>query len=162
MLVEHEYQRKGTLAYLAAWDVHEARLYGRIEPRATIAAFDGLASEFMGREPYRSARRAFLVVDNGTIHRGQRAVERLRSQWPQLLLVHLPLHVSWLDQVEIYFSIVKRQVLTPNDFPSPEIAAARILAFQDYYQKIAKPFQWHFTRHDLDELLGRLAFPWAA
>ena len=162
MLVEHEYQRKGTLAYLAAWDVHEARLYGRIEARATIAAFDGLVSEFMGRDPYRSARRVFLVVDNGTIHRGERAAERLRTQWPQLVLVHLPLHASWLDQVEIYFSIVKRQVLTPNDFPSREAAAARILAFQNHYQKIAKPFQWRFTRHDLDKLLGHLAHRRAA
>jgi len=156
MRVEHEYQRKGTLAYLAAWDVHEAQVFGRIESRATIVAFDALVAQLMEREPYRSAARIFLVVDNGTIHRGQRAVDRLRAQWPHLVLVHLPLHASWLDQVEIYFSILKRQVLTPNDFPSREIAATSILGFQNRYQQIAKPFKWQFTRHDLNRLLARL------
>lgn len=162
MRVEHEYQRLGTLAYLAAWDVHKAKLFGRVESRATIAAFDGLVGQFMAQEPYRSARRVFLVVDNGTIHRGQRAIQRLQAQWPHLQVVHLPVHASWLDQVEIYFSILKRKVLTPNDFPSRQAAITRILNFQAYYQKIATPFKWTFTRADLKRLLAKLDMRQAA
>lgn len=162
MRVEHEYRRLGTVAYLAAWDVHRAHLFGRVEHRATISAFDGLVADFMSQEPYRSAARVFLVVDNGTLHRGQRAVHRLASQWPHLVVVHLPLHASWLDQVEIYFSILKRKALTPNDFPSREAAVGRILEFQAHYQRIAKPFHWTFTRRDLAALLERLHVPKAA
>lgn len=162
MRVEHEYKRLGTLAYLAAWDVHQAKLFGLVEARATILAFDALVDQFMSQEPYRSARRVFLVVDNGTIHRGQRASDRLQAQWNNLVLVHLPLHASWLDQVEIYFSILKRKVLTPNDFPSRQAAVERILAFQDHYQTIARPFHWTFTRDDLAKLMAKLALPQAA
>ena len=162
MRVEHEYRRLGTLAYLAAWDVHRAQLFGRVEERTSILAFDGLVADFMSQEPYRSASRVFLVVDNGTLHRGQRAIERLASQWPHLVLVHLPLHASWLDQVEIYFSILKRKVLTPNDFPSRQAAITRILNFQAYYQEIATPFKWTFTRADLKRLLAKLDMRQAA
>lgn len=162
MRVEHEYKRLGTLAYLAAWDVHHAKLFGRVEPRATILAFDALVAQFMFQEPYRSAPRVFLVVDNGTVHRGQRAIHRLQAQWNNLVLVHLPLHASWLEQVEIYFSILKRKVLTPNDFPSRQAAVERILAFQDHYQTIAQPFHWTFTRDDLANLMAKLALPRAA
>lgn len=157
MRVEHEYWRRGTLAYLAAWDVHRAALFGRIEPRSTIAAFDRLVEQIMAEAPYRSAKRVFLVVDNGTVHRGQRSIDRLKDRWPQLILVHLPIHASWLNQIEIYFSILKRKVLTPNDFPSAEEAAHRLLAFQDYYQVIAQPFEWKFTRADLARLMASLS-----
>ena len=159
MRVEHEYKRLGTLAYLAAWDVHQAKLFGQVEARATILAFDALVAQFMSQEPYRSATRVFLVVDNGTIHRGQRAIHRLQAQWNNLVLVHLPLHASWLDQVEIYFSILKRKVLTPNDFPSRQAVVERILAFQHHYQMIARPFHWTFTRDDLAKLMAKLALP---
>lgn len=157
MRVEHEYRRMGTLAYLAAWDVHRAALFGRIEPRSTIAAFDRLVEQIMSEEPYRSADRVFLVVDNGTVHRGQRSIDRLQDRWPQLILIHLPIHASWLNQIEIYFSILKRKVLTPNDFASAEAAADRIQAFQDHYQAIAQPFEWKFTREDLARLMTSLS-----
>jgi hypothetical protein len=105
MRMEHEYRRHGTRAYIAAWDVHRAKLFGRVADRSTIASFDGLAAEVMAQEPYRSAKRVFWVVDNGTVHRGPASVRRLRDQWPNLVLVHLPIHASWLNQVEIYFSV---------------------------------------------------------
>lgn len=56
------------------------------------------------------------MVDNGTAHRGERAARRLAERHPDLALVHLPIHASWRNQVEIYFSILQRKVLTPNDF----------------------------------------------
>ena len=110
----------------------------------------------MALEPYRSAKRVFRVVDNGTIHRGQRAADRLRGQFPNLTLVHLPKHASWLNQIEIYFSILQRKALTPAQFASHDEVAQRILGFQDHYQQIASPFEWTFTRGDLTRLMARI------
>jgi DDE superfamily endonuclease len=157
MLVEHEYERGGALAYFAAWDVHRAKLFGRCEPTTGIAPFGRLVNQVMGQEPYASARRVFWVVDNGSSHRGQAAMRRLATDWPQAQLVHTPVHASWLNQVEIYLSIVQRKCLTPNDFASLAAVQERLLAFQRRYEQAAKPFEWKFTRHDLALLLKRLA-----
>jgi transposase len=97
----------------------------------------------------------FWIVDGGTIHRGQAARERLESRFPNLTLVHLPKHASWLNQLEIYFSILQRKALTPADFSSQDEVAARILGFQDHSQQIATPFEWKFTRAYLDRLMAR-------
>ena len=156
-LVEHEYARGGALQYLAAWDVHRARLFGRCEPTTGIEPFGRLVSQVMAAEPYRSARRVFWVLDNGSSHRGRAAVRRLVEAHPRLVPVHLPVHASWLNQVEIYFSILERKVLTPADAASLEELAARILAFQVRYEVLAQPFEWKFTRTDLTRLLARLA-----
>ncbi len=153
--VEHEYRRRGTCAYQAVWDVHGARLFGHVVERSTIETFDELVASVMTTEPYRSADRVFWVVDNGTIHRGERAIQRLQGQWPKLILVHLPVHASWLNQIEIYFSVLQRKALTPDDFDSQEALAERIQGFQERYQRIARPFQWKFTRADLSRLLQR-------
>jgi hypothetical protein len=157
MLVEHEYERGGALAYFAAWDVHRAKLFGRCEPTTGIVPFGRLVNQVMGQEPYASARRVFWVVDNGSSHRGQAAMRRLATDWPQAQLVHTPVHASWLNQVEIYLSIVQRKCLTPNDFASLAAVQERLLAFQRRYEQAAKPFEWKFTRHDLALLLKRLA-----
>jgi hypothetical protein len=77
--------------------------------------------------------------------------------YPHLVPVHLPVHASWLNQVEIYFSILERKVLSPADAASLEELAARILAFQVRYEVLAQPFEWKFTRSDLTKLLERLA-----
>ena len=115
MRVEHEYRRHGVCAYIAAWDVHRARLFGEVVKKISIVAFDALVARVMTEEPYRSARRVFWIVDGGTIHRGQAAAERLKSRFPNLTLVHLPKHASWLNQIEIYFSILQRKALTPAE-----------------------------------------------
>jgi DDE superfamily endonuclease len=100
---EFEYTRGGALQYLAAWDVHRAKIFGRCEPTTGIDPFGRLVAQVMTTEPYRSARRVFWAVDNGSSHRGQTAARRLHGQWPTLHLVHLPVHASWLNQVEVYF-----------------------------------------------------------
>ncbi len=157
MRVEHEYERKGALAYLAAWDVQRAKLFGRCEPKNGIGPFGRLVEEVMSMEPYASADRVFWVVDNGSSHRGEASVKRLEGAWPNLRLIHLPVHASWLNQIEIYFSVVARKVLTPNDFAGLEVLAKCLLAFQERYEQAAEPFAWKFTRHDLHRLLSRLA-----
>jgi hypothetical protein len=157
MRVEHEYERGGALAYLAAWDVHQAKIFGRCEPTTGIAPFGRLVEQVMTTEPYASARRVYWVVDNGSSHRGQRAIDRLQERWPNARLVQLPIHASWLNQVEIYFSVVQRKVLTPNDFANLANVEARLLAFERRYEQTAAPFEWRFTRTDLIKLLERLA-----
>jgi hypothetical protein len=116
--VEHEYRRAGAWAYIAALDVHRAKVFGRCEKSTGIKPFDRLVAQVMAEPPYCNARRVFWIVDNGSSHRGQPAVARLQTAFPNLVLVHTPVHASWLNQVEIYFSIVQRKALTPNDFSS--------------------------------------------
>ena len=157
MRIEHEYERGGALAYLTAWDVHQARLFGRCEPSTGIQPFGRLVEQVMESEPYASARRVFWIVDNGSSHRGQVSVDRLESAWDNLTLIHLPVHASWLNQIEIYFSIVQRKVLSPNDFTDLAEVEQRLLAFQHRYQQTAVPFDWRYSRADLNTLLRRLA-----
>jgi hypothetical protein len=157
MRVEHEYERVGSWAYLAAWDVHRAKIFGRCEASSGIEPFGRLLDQVMSQEPYRSARRVFWIADNGTSHRGQRAIDRVRKKWRNVTLVHTPVHASWLNQIEIYFSIIQRKLLSPSNFASLDELQDSLLRFQDYYQAAARPFEWKFTRRDLAALLARLA-----
>ncbi|MEZ0095721.1 IS630 family transposase [Streptacidiphilus sp. EB129] len=156
MRVNHTYGRGGALAYLAAYDVHQARVLGRCEPRTGIDAFMSLVAQVMTQEPYASARRVFWVVDNGSSHRGKKAAERLAVAFPNAVMVHTPVHASWLNQVEIYFSVVQRKVVSPNDFTDLTQVGDRLRAFEDRYNATAQPFHWRFTTSDLDDLLARL------
>jgi hypothetical protein len=153
--VEFEYTRCGAWSYLAALDVHRAKLFGRCEQKSGIAPFERLVAQVMAQSPYLEARRVFWILDNGTSHRGAPCVARLQARYPRLVPVHGPVHASWLNQIEIYFSIVQRKALTPNDFSSLAAVEERLLGFQRYYETLAQPFQWMFTRRDLTELLAR-------
>ena len=157
MRVEHEYERKGSLAYLAAWDVRRASLFGRCEATSGVKPFGRLVEQVMSQEPYRSARKVFWIIDNGPSHKGKSCIRRLHKAARNIIPVHLPVHASWLNQIEIYFSIVQRKVLTPNDFCSLAEATDTILRFQERYQHIAQPFDWKFTKEDLARLLSKLS-----
>lgn len=154
---EHEYARGGALQYLAAWDVRQGIIMGRCEPSTGIEPFGRLVEQVMEREPYRAAKRVFWVVDNGSSHRGQTAVRRLATAYANLIVVHTPVHASWLNQVEIYFSIVQRKVLTPNDFTSLEAVEQRLRLYEALTNRQPRPFEWKFTRAKLAEFLKRLA-----
>ena len=154
-LVEHEYRRCGAWAYIAALDVHRAKVFGLCERKTGIEPFDRLVDRVMRKHPYRDARRVFWVVDNGSSHRGDRAVRRLQAKDKRIVLVQGPVHASWLNQIEIYFSIVERKALTPNDFPNLEALAERLFQFERHYESIAKPFEWKFTRDDLNTMLNK-------
>jgi transposase len=157
--VEFEYRRGGTLAYFAAYDVHHARVLGTIATKTGIAPFAELVATVMTTEPYASARRVFWIVDNGSSHAGQASVERMRTAWPTATLVHLPIHASWLNQVEIYFSVLQRKAISPVDFADLDALAERILDFQNRYNQAATPFDWTFNRRDLHALLDRISSP---
>jgi transposase len=157
MQVESEYRRHGTLAYLAAYDVHRAQVIGHCAPSTGIEPFSALVDKVMTRQPYASARRVFWIVDNGASHRGWTAAARMREAFPNAKMIHLPVHASWLNQIEIYFSVVQRKLLTPDDFPDLEALAKRLLAFEMRYNNAARPFDWRFNRNDLNRLLTRIA-----
>ena len=154
--VEHEYERKGALCYLAAWDTRRAKIFDRCAPKDGIKPFAALVEQFMTVEPYASAQRVFLIVDNGSAHRGQRSIDRLQGAWPNLILIHTPVHASWLNQAEIYFSVVQRKALQPNNFADLDDLEHHLLAFGRRYEQIATPFEWKFTRRDLERQLARL------
>ncbi|MGW1101388.1 transposase [Streptomyces sp. NPDC002540] len=144
------------MAYLAAYDVHHAKVFGRCEPHTGIAPFMNLVTQVMSREPYASAKRVYWVVDNGSSHRGKKAANRLATAFPNAVLVHTPVHASWLNQVEVYFSVVQRKVVSPNDFTDLAQVAERLRDFEDRYDTTAQPFQWKFTTSDRNDLLARL------
>jgi len=157
MRAESEYHRFGTLAYLAAYDVHRAQVMGRCEATTGVRPFTALVDQVMQAEPYASARRVFWVVDNGASHRNWAAAARLSDAHPNAQMVHLPVHASWLNQVEVYFSVIQRKLLTPDDFEDLDELAAQILAFEKHYNSAARPFDWKFTRTDLNRLLARIS-----
>jgi hypothetical protein len=154
--VEHEYERGGALQYLAAWDVQRGRVLGRCEATTGIEPFGRLVDQVMTAEPYCSGERVFWVVDNGSSHRGQASIRRLREAYPQAILVHTPVHASWLNQVEIYFSIIQRKVLTPNDFASLVEVEERLRLYEALTNRQPQPFEWRFDRGKLNRFLARL------
>ena len=156
MRVEHEYVRGGALAHLAALDVHAGTVTGHCAPATGIIPFMTLVEKVMSQEPYKSAGRVFWVVDNGSDHRGKAAVKRLNDAYPNCVLVHTPVHASWLNQVEIYNSVIQRKVVSPNDFTDLAEVEQRLTDFAQRYNANATPFNWRFTAADLDKLLARL------
>jgi transposase len=157
MRVESEYRRHGTLAYLAAYDVHHAQVIGHCAPTTGIAPFTALVTKVMTSQPYASARRVFWIVDNGSSHRGWTAAARLSEAFPNAVMIHTPVHASWLNQVEIYFSVVQRKLLTPDNIAGLEQLAEQLTAFEARYNQAARPFDWRFNRDDLENLLHRIA-----
>lgn len=149
--IETEYERKGALQYLAVWDVHRGIVMGRCEAKTGIQPFGRLTDQILEQEPYRDAERLFVIVDNGSSHRGQRSIDRMRRRDKQMILVH----ASWLNQVEIYFSIIQRKVLTPNDFANLDAVRLRLRLYEELTNRQPKPFAWKFTRQDLTDWLKR-------
>ena len=155
--VEFEYTRAGALAYVAAWDVRRAKVFGLCAETTGIETHHRLVDLVMGQEPYRSAERVFWITDNGSSHRGQVAAERLSRWYSNAIQVYTPVHASWLNQIEIYFSVVQRKVLMPNEYPDLLTLSRALIEFQSYYERVARPFEWKFTRQDLAEILAKLA-----
>src|SRR6266851_3879988 len=121
-----------------------------------IAPFTALVNQVMTAEPYASARRVFWIADNGSSHRGQASIDRMTAAWPNAVLVHLPVHASWLNQVEVVFSVIQRKVIKPADAGDRDALAARLLAFAGRYNTTARPFDWKFTRAGLNDLCRRI------
>jgi len=136
--------------------VRRGGVVGRGEATTGKAAFGRLVDQVMAQAPYRSATRVFWIVDNGSSHRGNAAAAALQARYPNLILIHLPTPASWLNQIEISFSILQRKVLTPNDFADLAAVEERLLAFAALYNDTAVPFDWRFRRADFEARLAEL------
>jgi hypothetical protein len=153
--IESEYDRNGALQYLAAWDVHRGIVLGRCEKKTGIKPFGLLVDQVLEQPTYQKASRLFFIVDNGSSHRGQASVQRMRLRDTRVILLHTPIHASWLNQVAIYFSIIQRKVLTPNDFATLEAVRVRLRLHEELSNRTPRPFQWKFTRQDMLAWLER-------
>ena len=156
MRVEHEYQRQGALALLAALDVRTGKVFASTPATTGITPFMDLIGQVMSTGPYASAPRVFVIADNGSDHRGKAAIRRLAKAHPNAIMIHTPVHASWLNQIEIFFSIIQKKVISPNDFASPSDLSGTLLAFVDRYNQTARPFNWNYTAADLARYLGRI------
>ena len=154
---EHEYQRQGSLALLAGLDVRTGQVFASTPPTTGIKPFMDLAGQVMARPEYKDAPRVFVIVDNGSDHRGQAAATRLARAHPNAIMIHTPLHASWLNQIEIFFSVIQKKVVTPNDFASLGELTATLLGFVARYNQTARPFSWKFTASDLHDLMDRIS-----
>lgn len=154
--IGHEYARGGSLQYLAAWDVRRGYVMGRCEPGTGIKPFGRLVKQIMDTEPYKSCKRIFMIADNGSSHRGEAAKKRLRESDSRITLVHTPVHASWLNQVEIYFPVIQRKVLTPNDFENLDAVRQRLALYEELSNRNPKPSDWKFDRKKLSEFIEKL------
>jgi transposase len=155
--VEHEYVRHGALSLLAALDVGTGKVFAATPEATGIVPFTDLMGQVMSRPEYKQAPRVFVIVDNGSDHRGEAAAARLRDAHPNAIMIHTPVHASWLNQIEIVFSVIQKKVLTPNDFPGLGTLSYALLAFVNRYNRTARPFNWKFTADDLTALLHRIS-----
>ena len=154
--VEFEYDRCGAVVYLAARDVFSGQVIGQVSPHSGKEPFNDLVRLVMSQAPYADAERVFWIVDNGSSHHPGTFPARLAEMYPNAVAVHLPVHASWLNQIEIFFSILQRKLLTPSDFPDTEALAESIRRFQERCNAEARPFQWTFTRTKLAEFVRHL------
>ncbi|MFZ0191209.1 MAG: IS630 family transposase, partial [Streptosporangiaceae bacterium] len=155
--VEHEYVRHGALALLAALDVRTGKVFAATPDTTGITPFMDLIGQVMKRPEYKNAPRVFVIVDNGSDHRGQTAAGRLRDAYPNAIMIHTPVHASWLNQIEVVFSVIQKKALTPGDFPGLGTLSYALLAFVNRYNRTARPFNWKFTAGDLTALLRRIS-----
>lgn len=153
---EFEYERHGTLCYAAFLEVRTGQVFGKTSATSSIESFQTALAHCLARPRATRWERIFLILDNGPSHHPRTSPARLAALDPRIIAVHLPTHSSWLNQVELYFSILVRKALTPRDFPSLAALRDQIHRFEGYYNEVAAPFRWQFSRNDLERYVERL------
>jgi len=155
--VDYEYKRHGTIGLHAAINVLTGKVYHRFPKASNKKEFREFVREIMKQEPFASAKRVFWVVDNGPCHHPSTFDAWLTKEFNgRAVAVHTPVHASWLNQIEIYFSILSRKVLTPRNFKNYMSMMHAISSFIDERNVSAKPFKWKYTKEKLAELLEHL------
>ncbi len=139
-LVEHEYGRDGALNLFAAFDTRTGKVYGMTAPRKRQAEFIAFLEQLDGEIPA-SVTTVHVVLDNVRMHKGKQ-VQAWLSKHPRFIFHHPPVHCSWMNQVEQWFSIARRKRLRIADFASKEQLAERLMAFIREWNEIAHPFNW--------------------
>ena len=138
--VEHEYARKGALNLFAGFDTRTGKVYATTAERKRQAEFIAFL-EHVDREMTPDITRIHVVLDNLRMHKGKQ-VQAWLTQHPRFVFVFPPVHCSWMNQVEQWFSILQRKRLRIADFADKQHLAERLMAFVAEWNEHAHPFQW--------------------
>ena len=155
------YHRRGARHLMAGLSVADGLVYGDCFARKRFVDFQAFLEKIVLPEARRrSVHTLILVLDNGSTHAPKQLAQWLQEQNASfggtlsIQVVWLPVNASWLDQIEIWFSILQRKLLQPNHFVSTQALEQAILAFLAYYNQTAKPINWSYTVEKLERKLG--------
>lgn len=148
--LEQEYARAGAVNLFAAWDTRTGQVSGYIARRKRQAEFLRFLAHLDQHTPA-AVTTIHLVLDNGSVHHG-RQVRTWLAAHPRFVLRFLPVHSSWMNQVEQWFSLLRRKRLRHASFPDLDALADAIIAFTDQWNRTAHPFRW--TAHSFDKLIA--------
>lgn len=161
LLLSPRYERQGAVHLFAGLSVADGQVYGLCQPRKRFVDFQHfLLTVIIPEALRRQVSTLALIVDNGTTHAPKQLEAWLQQQiidhnWPFNIQVYwLPKKASWLDQIEIWFSILQRKLLTPNHFDSLDALQSAIDRFIAFYNRSAKPINWSYTIDKLELKLG--------
>jgi hypothetical protein len=159
--VEHRYTRQGALHLFAALSVVDGRVGGMCRQRKRFVDSQAFLIEVVIPQALRRGVHTMaLILDNGTTHVPKQLERWLEKQyqaqgWALSIQVFWPpVNTSWLDQIEIWFSVLQRKLLQPNHFESLVALEKAILAFVAHCNKTAKPIQWTYSVEKLEQKLG--------
>lgn len=145
--IPFEYKRLGTTSLLAALNVHQGEVMGQCEKRHTHQEFLGFLKRLV-RTYRRGEREIYIICDNYSPHKHQKVKEWLTAQ-KDVFMHFTPTHASWLNQIEIWFSIMSRRVLKQGIFGSVVDLRHKIEQFNKDYNQSAVPFTWIYTGQPL-------------
>ena len=153
-LIEFEYRRHGTATLLALLDINSGSICHETVAKGGILPFKALIDKLLEEEQYRKAKRLFFIVDNGSSHARERFQARLdewypSDEYPEMIAIHTPKHASWLNQVELFFSILGRKAFRNVECRKRQAMIDHVSRFIDTYNVNATPFNWRFTSTDL-------------
>ncbi len=138
--VEHEYQRKGALNLFAAFDTRTGKVWGQTYERKRQEEFIAFL-EYLDQEIPAHLTKVHIVLDNLRMHKGKK-VQAWWEKHPRFVFHHPPVHCSWMNQVEQWFSILQRKRLRIADFADKTALAERLQAFIAEWNVHAHPFNW--------------------
>jgi transposase len=155
------YHRRGALHLMAALSVADGLVYGQCHPRKRFVDFRSFVETVIVAEAQRRrVQTVALVLDNGPTHASKQLTRWVRELSTSLegkltmQLYWLPTNASWLDQLEIWFSLLQRKLLQPNHFCSLDELEQAIQDFITYYNQTAKPLKWSYTVEQLEHKLA--------
>jgi transposase len=137
-----EYYRHGTLSLYAALDVKTGKVHGRAARRHTSADFIAFLEEIVDRNP--APKEIHIVLDNLSAHKTA-AVQAFLEENPRVRFHFTPTYSSWLNQVEIWFAKIERDVIARGVFTSVADLSRKLMKYIRLYTKTAKPFRWTYT-----------------
>ena len=159
--ISAHYERRGALQLFAGLSVADGEVYGQCHLRKRFVDFQTFLVEVIILQALRRGVHTLaLILDNGTTHAPKQLERWLKEQvethgWALDIQIYwLPTNASWLDQIEIWFSILQRKLLQPNHFESLGELEQAILDFIAYCNQTARPIQWSYTVDKLEEKLG--------